>query len=320
MINCTTFSVTIYSPAKKRNTMRPGVAIVVRRDTNAEIRDVPGNTILLATLGIVHHCYSYANFLVTVIFIKLYCLRRCGLECFLIPLQESDAADFLEGAERENTQHVTIGYLTDEKPKSVAKTKSNAKRAENHSDDKTSQSARSQPLDSTRSSDGDTARKSREMPKFPGALSVTARWGAASDSLVTGLMTRRVTFSSDTCKSADDQRNGYSSAEETTTRSTNSTVADRNRKKKSTKKKLSEFLQKGKRDKKLSSSLDASILRDALGSSGIESEAAVGTSSLIGENERLSSTVDDESSESSDIFVPPLDLIDVMNTPRSILR
>jgi len=41
-----------FSPTEKRDIMRPGAAIARTRDTKLEIRDMPGNTGLLATLGI----------------------------------------------------------------------------------------------------------------------------------------------------------------------------------------------------------------------------------------------------------------------------
>jgi hypothetical protein len=39
-----------FSPAEKRDIMRPGAALAGTRDIKAEIRDIPGNTGLLATL------------------------------------------------------------------------------------------------------------------------------------------------------------------------------------------------------------------------------------------------------------------------------
>ena len=39
-----------FSPAEKRDIMRPGAALAGTRDIKVEIRDIPGNTGLLATL------------------------------------------------------------------------------------------------------------------------------------------------------------------------------------------------------------------------------------------------------------------------------
>ena len=40
-----------FSPAEKRDIMRPGAALAGTRDIKAEIRDIPGNTGLLVTLS-----------------------------------------------------------------------------------------------------------------------------------------------------------------------------------------------------------------------------------------------------------------------------
>jgi hypothetical protein len=54
-----------YSPAEKRDIMRPGSAIAGTRDTQAEIRDIPGNTGLLATLPsllLIYTCFDTSHY------------------------------------------------------------------------------------------------------------------------------------------------------------------------------------------------------------------------------------------------------------------
>lgn len=115
-------------------------------------------------------------------------------------MQEDDYPEFLNGDERENTQHITVTYLTDEKKKG-SKSKKNESDEKQHGDAHTENTLSSKPKlsDSSKSvksrfgllSARSTQSKTNDTVESPtesqvgsssgqaaaNALSVTARWG-----------------------------------------------------------------------------------------------------------------------------------------------
>jgi hypothetical protein len=227
---------------------------------------------------------------------------------------------------------VTIGYLTDEKPKSESKkkssekvNKSNAAEKEPDSKDKIDDSATARSLRQSSEETDNYTTRTKEKPRDPNALSVSARWGLPDES--TGrLTTRRVTFSTDAFSDAELKKvaSEFAFRDDSALKAGFDVGVDSSEKGKMRKKKNTRVARSSKR---LGSSLDAQILRQALNSNvsneGVESKNVAQTAEVSanrGLQLNLNGTNEETSGEHEDVVVPPLDLHDVSGTPRSILR
>ena len=254
--------------------------------------------------------------------------------------KESDYPDFLSGSERENAQHITVRYLTDEKPKSDPKSKDkktndgdNVKPLEDTRGDELlscavspqSEHKSSRGLFSSRTSKTLNSSRTKAKPNDSHALSVTARWRLPVQSLSASTASRRVTFNFDASPSpevgySNGDTSGYTSADDAALNDSN---VDETRQSRPKKKGIDRRLQSSKqgRNKLLGSSLDAGILREALDTDNGNTNELDPVFHDRNVQLNLSNSLEEADEETSDSHVvPPLDLQDLNGTPRSILR
>jgi len=234
---------------------------------------------------------------------------------------------------------MTISYLTDERPKSHPKSKSSEKeenKAATDKSDKPAESARSQQQQQQQSAEASKIHSARnkEKPRNPDALSVTARWTTVRGPLTGRLTSRKVTFSQDSTLGLSTEPNGYASADDTALSGTSRDATVANGVEKGRNKKKKKKLSKNITDERLASSLDAGVPRDALNSRSNGSDDTNNRNASAIDLERSESpppngsvrlaldgsAVEEDSNGANLTVVPPLDLADMTNTPRSILR
>ena len=254
-------------------------------------------------------------------------------------VQKDDYPDFLSGNERENTQHITVGYLTDEKKKNKKNDKtSKSKTDENQHTDKDTQNVSSSRVQSDRSSKSvrslfrllssrSTQSKTNNINENPAesqdnspsvqaatnALSVTARWGLSqrlSDTQSFTCTDNPALTSTQIVESNISQLSGNQVVEEEVAEKLTAENTSKNRIKKG---------KKNDRAVKLYESLDANVLRDVLvcekdtsGNPAIESKRSVlNPLTAAASDQDLNHTVPD---------VPPLNLQSDLGSRMSTLK